>query len=114
MAFSAWPGTTSLGQVQYQASLAYGSLVDRFRGTVTCYAGDLPGRARFSGEVTHLTLGTSTNTGMFFVYRVIDRGEGADAPPDAIAVRRTPNPIDCAGSVGLDPDPVSLGNIRVR
>ena len=115
----------------FQSFIFQNQLVE-FRGDVTCFAVDpANGRAWIGGVVTvnnstHPNFTTPrTQPGHDVWFRVLDAGEGADAPPDRSTIYGFAGDRGiltsaqyCAARLWLDNNgntyPVSSGNIQVR
>lgn len=104
--------TSAKGQVQQKVVDPSGNLVHQFHGVVDCYFQD-GNRAKFSGVITK-SKGDDDLEGQFFLYSVEDNGEGANAPVDRIAARRSIVPFDCRLPVAEPTQPVTSGNIQVH
>lgn len=103
--------TSAKGQIQQKLVDPSGNLVRQFHGVVDCYFQE-GNRARFSGVITK-SRGEDVE-GQFFIYAVEDNGEGANAPVDRIAARRSVVPFDCQLPVVQPTQPVTSGNIQVH
>ena len=99
------------GMVNYRRDAQGATAALSYKGTVLCYT-QSGSTASFSGVITQ----ADGTTNGFFIWNVIDRGEGGSeaTPGDALRARTGAQEFDCTAANTAFPGIVYAGNIQVH